>query len=54
MGADNQAERAIEMMEFMKFIADVLRAKDVDGNEANYLARCIIEAIRSEGRRWSV
>lgn len=54
MGADNQAERIIETREFEKFLADVMIAKDVNGNEAHYLAKVIIEAIRSEGRRWSV
>jgi hypothetical protein len=60
MGADNQAERVIEALEFETFLCGVLFEQSA--GEASLetptgrklLARRIIEAIREEGRRWSV
>jgi hypothetical protein len=59
MGADNQAEKAIGTLEFETFLCGVLERCAGEASletkaGRRLLARRIIEAIREEGRRWSV
>ena len=57
-GSDNQAERAIEASELQEFMAGVMAnypdKQLAAPDDRHFIARRIIEAMRKEGRRWSI
>ena len=58
VGSDNQAERAIEASELQEFMAGVMAnypdKQLAAPDDRHFIARRIIEAMRKEGRRWSI